>query len=246
MARLVLVHGFTQTGASWGPIARRLAAVGHEVMTPDLPGHGARSKVRATLPETAGLLAEECGPACYIGYSLGGRVCLQLAKQHPEVVERLVVLSATAGIDDPDERAKRRAADNRLADELESSGDVAAFLERWLAGPLFASLPREAAGMEARLNNTADGLASSLRLAGTGAQEPLWDRLGSLPMPVLVVAGELDEKFGALGKRLVAAIGAYARLELIAGAGHAAHLERPDAFVDVIGAQVPPPDRPRT
>ena len=246
MARLVLVHGFTQTGASWGPIARRLAAVGHEVMTPDLPGHGARSKVRATLPETAELIAEECGPACYIGYSLGGRVCLQLAKQHPEVVERLVVLSATAGIDDPDERANRRAADNRLADELESSGDVAAFLERWLAGPLFASLPREAAGMEARLNNTADGLASSLRLAGTGAQEPLWDRLGSLPMPVLVVAGELDEKFGALGKRLVAAIGAYARLELIAGAGHAAHLERPDAFVDVIGAQVPPPDRPRT
>jgi 2-succinyl-6-hydroxy-2,4-cyclohexadiene-1-carboxylate synthase len=246
MARLVLVHGFTQTGASWDPVARRLAARGHEVITPDLPGHGARTKVRATLPEAARLLADECGPACYVGYSLGGRVCLQLAWRHPEVVERLVVLSANAGIDGPDERAARRAADNRLADELEASGDVAGFLERWLAGPLFASLPPEAAGMEARLVNTADGLASSLRLAGTGAQEPLWDRLGSLPMPVLVLAGELDEKFRALGERLVAAIGAYATLEVITGAGHAAHLERPDAFAAVIAAQVPPPDRPRT
>lgn len=246
MARLVLVHGFTQTGASWEPIARRLAAAGHEVMTPDLPGHGARSKVRAGLAETAQLLAAECGPACYVGYSLGGRVCLQLARHHPEVVERLVVLSATAGIDDPDERAARRAADNRLADELESSGDVAAFLERWLAGPLFATLPREAAGMEARLANTAGGLASSLRLAGTGTQEPLWDRVGSLPMPVLVLAGELDEKFSALGARLVSAIGAYATLQLIAGAGHAAHLERPDTVAAVIAAQVPPPGRTRT
>ena len=246
MARVVLVHGFTQTGASWEPIARRLTAAGHEVVTPDLAGHGERSDVRAGLPEAANLLADVGGPACYVGYSLGGRVCLQVGLQHPEIVERLVLVSTTAGIDDVAERALRRAADERLADELESSQDVAAFLDRWLAGPLFASLPRQAAGVEARLVNTADGLASSLRLAGTGAQEPWWGRLETLPMPVLVVVGELDAKFRALGARLVDAIGANAALEVIAGAGHAVHLEQPDALADVIAVQVQQPGRRRT
>src|ERR1019366_8418989 len=51
----------------------------------------------------------------------------------------------------------------------------------------------EAAGRADRLTNTAGGLAASLRLAGTGTMEPLWDRLAGLTMPVLVVAGELDE-----------------------------------------------------
>src|SRR5579864_6067391 len=93
MARFVLVHGFTQTGRSWQPVARRLADAGHDVSTPDLPGHGARTGVRADLAETAELLADEGGPACYVGYSLGGRVCLHLALQRPGVVERLVLLS---------------------------------------------------------------------------------------------------------------------------------------------------------
>ena len=43
----------------------------------------------------------------------------------------------------------------------------------------------------------AGGLAASRRLAGTGAQEPLWYRLAELEMPVLLVAGERDEKFAA-------------------------------------------------
>jgi 2-succinyl-6-hydroxy-2,4-cyclohexadiene-1-carboxylate synthase len=216
------------------------------VTTPDLPGHGMRSDVRAGLAETAELLADSCGSACYVGYSLGGRVCLHLALQHPELAERLVVLSATGGIDDVGERAARREADDQLAAELEASGDVAGFLDRWLKGPLFAGLPAEAAGIEARLGNTAAGLASSLRLAGTGTQEPLWLRLEALSMPVLVLAGELDAKFRALGIRLVACVGANATLEVIAGAGHAAHLERPDLVAAVIAAQVPPPGPPRT
>jgi 2-succinyl-6-hydroxy-2,4-cyclohexadiene-1-carboxylate synthase len=103
-------------------------------------------------------------------------------------------------------------------------------VEWWLSQPLFATLPARAAGRELRLTNTASGLASSLRLAGAGAQEPLWDRLGSLTMPVLVMAGDLDSTYAAIGRRLVAAIGPNAELVLVSGAGHACHLERPDAF----------------
>ncbi len=53
-------------------------------------------------------------------------------------------------------------------------------------------------------------------------------------MPVLVLAGERDERFRAAGERLARSIGGNARLALVPGAGHAAHLERPQAFLDVL------------
>jgi 2-succinyl-6-hydroxy-2,4-cyclohexadiene-1-carboxylate synthase len=104
---------------------------------------------------------------------------------------------------------------------------VAAFLDDWLAGPLFATLPAEAAGRQERLANTAEGLASALRRLGTGAQEPLWDRLGELRPPVLLVAGERDPKFAGIAREMAAAIGPTARVVVVPGAGHAVHLERP-------------------
>ncbi len=84
-----------------------------------------------------------------------------------------------------------------------------------------------------RLRNTADGLASSLRLAGTGAQQPVWDRLSVVAVPVLVLAGDRDAKFAEIGRRLARAIpgGAFAT---IPGAGHAAHSEQPEATADLI------------
>ena len=188
----MLVHGFTQTGRSWDRVAARLAER-HTVVTVDAPGHGESGAIRADVPAAAALLGAAGGPATYVGYSMGGRLCLHLAVDQPELVRRLVLVSATAGIDDAAERATRRQADEQLAASIERDG-VDAFLDRWLALPLFATLPRDAAGLDDRRRNTADGLASSLRLAGTGTQEPLWDRLPELPMPVLLVAGALDDE----------------------------------------------------
>ena len=97
--RLVFVHGFTQTGHSWERVAEHFAAGSgthrHQVALVDLPGHGGSSAIRADLRRTADLLASTTGEATYIGYSLGGRVCLHLALMYPHVVERLVLLGAT-------------------------------------------------------------------------------------------------------------------------------------------------------
>jgi 2-succinyl-6-hydroxy-2,4-cyclohexadiene-1-carboxylate synthase len=229
--RVVLVHGFTQTGRSWDTVADRLAQR-FEVVTVDAPGHGGSGDVRAALPDGAARLGATGGPATYVGYSMGGRLCLHLAVARPDLVRRLVLVSATAGIEDAAERSARRAADDELASSIERDG-VDAFLDRWLAQPLFASLPPDAAGADDRRRNTAPGLASSLRLAGTGTQEPLWDELGGLAMPVLVVAGALDAKYVAVAERLADSI-PDATLEVIAGAGHSVHLEQPDAFVGVL------------
>jgi pimeloyl-ACP methyl ester carboxylesterase len=61
----------------------------------------------------------------------------------------------------------------------------------------------------------------------------MWDRLSVVRVPVLVVTGERDARYTALGQRLVAAL-PVATLAVVAGAGHAAHLEQPGAFLDAV------------
>jgi 2-succinyl-6-hydroxy-2,4-cyclohexadiene-1-carboxylate synthase len=232
--RAVLVHGFTQTLGTWATVAERLERR-WQVVRVDLPGHGRSAAVRVGFAEAAGLVGAAGGAGAYVGYSLGGRLCLRLALDRPDLVRALVLVGASPGIGDARERAARRAADERLAAEVERVG-VAAFLDRWLAGPLFASLPAEAAGRDERLANTADGLAFALRRLGTGAQEPLWDRLAGLRPPVLLVAGERDPKFAGLARRMAAAIGPSARVAIVPGAGHAVHLERPAELAALVEA----------
>lgn len=181
----------------------------------------------------AGTVRSAGGAGTWLGYSMGGRYALHVALRHPELVERLVLVSTTAGIDDEAERAARRDSDEALARRLEEEG-LEPFLRWWLAQPLFASLPAEAAQIERRLEGTATGLASSLRLAGTGTQEPLWHRLAELAMPVLVIAGSLDAKYLSLGRRLAESIGPSAAFEVVPGAGHSCHLEKPEAFLEVL------------
>jgi len=226
---VVLVHGFTQTGRSWARVAAALAGE-YTVICVDAPGHGGSSTIEADLDQAAALLGAAGGPATYIGYSMGARLALHLALARPDLVRALVLLGATGGIDDTQERRARRLSDEELARRIEREG-VEPFLDFWLSQPLFAGLPDDPTDRAARRTNQPAGLASSLRLTGTGTQRPLWDDVGRLTMPVLVLAGARDEKFEALGRRLATCIGANATFDTIAGAGHASHLEAPELFV---------------
>src|SRR5688500_1648417 len=131
---MVLVHGFTQTGRCWGPVAEALA-VHHEVVRVDAPGHGRSAEVMAGPRGSARLIADRGGRATYLGYSMGGRFCLHLALANPELVAGLVLVGATPGIEDDDEREQRAADDDRMAQVLERRG-LEAFLDAWLANPL--------------------------------------------------------------------------------------------------------------
>lgn len=233
----MLAHGFTQTARSWATVERRLRErlAGIETVAVDLPGHGdAAPPADADLWGSANTLVRTGGTGTYIGYSMGGRVALHAALAHPDQVQRLVLIGATAGLEDLDERTSRRAADERLADHIEDVG-VETFIDEWLENPLFAGLTVETAQRADRLRNTAPGLAASLRSTGTGTQQPLWERLGEIRCPTLVLAGEHDAKFVALGRRLADGLGIGA-LEIIAGAGHSVHLEQPDATCEAIAA----------
>lgn len=226
-ANVVFVHGFTQTGASWGPVSTLVSTlVSASLLTPGVPGDADFVAVARALDE---------GAATYVGYSQGGRLCLQLALDRPDVVHRLVLVSASPGIADPAERAARLDADERLAQEIERDG-VDAFLERWLAQPLFATLPRDRAGIdERRVGNTVEHLTYQLRVLGQGTQPSNWDRLGELRMPVLLIVGALDTKYVDIAQRMAARI-TDARVEVIDGAGHACHLEQPERVAHLLAS----------
>ncbi len=230
--RLVLVHGFTQTRNCWGPIATELAE-DNEVVRVDAPGHGYSPAAGASLAEGAGLLGAVGGEATYVGYSMGGRLALHLALAHPELVEALVLIGTHPGIDDPRARAARATRDAQLADRLEHIG-LTSFLDEWLAQPLFAGLGERARHRDARMENSAGSLAASLRNAGTGSQQPLWDYLGDMGMPVLLVAGDQDETYRDINHRIASLWGGPAEVVLIPDAGHAAHLEQPDHFLAIL------------
>ncbi len=198
----------------------------------DLPGHGEAAGVDPpiTFEGSVEHVLEACPERFALaGYSLGGRIALQVALAAPERVSQLVLVSTTAGIADAAERAERREADRRLADELERV-PYESFIERWRAQPLFARDPPtvSARAVAEHRRNRPEALASALRGLGTGEMEPLWDRLSTLQMPVLVVVGERDEKFRALGGRLLARLG-NGRL-LTAPGGHVLPLESPAAL----------------
>jgi 2-succinyl-6-hydroxy-2,4-cyclohexadiene-1-carboxylate synthase len=237
--RFVFLHGFTQTHHHWHGPAAVLARRFHPAPTlafVDLPGHGLASDDRTGITTAGTGLAVLGGPGTWVGYSMGARFALHAALAPHNRIERLVLIGATAGLADPAERAARASDDAARASALEADG-LDAFLERWLAAPLFATLASNADGLAHRRRNTVAGLAHSLRTAGTGAQESLWDRLDVIEIPVLCLAGALDTKFTALGQELTAALprGEFAT---VPGAGHAAHTERPDDVAELVAAWI--------
>ena len=246
-ATVLVLHGFTGSGAAMAPLWERLRDR-YTVLAPDLLGHG-RSPAPLDLSEyttqaAVRQLAEvldrhRTASAHVVGYSMGGRLALALACAAPERVASVAVVGASAGIPDDRERTERRRRDKALADRIEADG-IEAFVDHWMELPLFASQQRLGADhldrmRTQRLDNRPVGLAMSLRGSGTGAQPPLHDDLARSSVPFLFVAGAEDAKFAALARQLagIAPVGSVATIE---GAGHAAHLEQPDAVVAAVSA----------
>lgn len=242
---LLLLHGFTGSAESWHSIEPILAA-SFRLIQIDVIGHGAsdapqdpkRYSMEHAVRDLLGLLDRLNVPrAAVLGYSMGGRLALQLAVKAPERMSALILESATYGIEADAERAQRAASDAALADWIEEHG-VAAFAERWASNPLFStqsaiSDETRARQRRERTIHTPHGLANSLRGMGTGSQSSLRSRLSTLRVPTLIVAGALDAKFSGIAQEMHALLPC-SKLALVTAAGHNVHLESPAAFADAV------------
>ncbi|MDD9956302.1 MAG: 2-succinyl-6-hydroxy-2,4-cyclohexadiene-1-carboxylate synthase [Anaerolineaceae bacterium] len=238
---LLLLHGFTGSHANWAHLQAGFAEhfLTHVV---DLPGHGktdtpgdaTRCRQELVSADLVALMAR-CGHNRFnlLGYSMGGRLALALTLCFPDKVTALVLESASPGLPTAAERERRQQQDEALAGKIEAEG-VRRFVEEWEQLPLFASqrqLPSSVrnALRQQRLGNSAHGLATSLRGAGTGTQYSCWSQIPQLKTPTLLICGELDAKFCDLARRMVSANPAL-KLRQVAGAGHCVHLEQAQSF----------------
>lgn len=244
-AAVLVLHGFTGTGDSMDGVAGPLCAQ-HRVIVPDLMGHGASDAPSGVTPYgteaavgqlTALLDYLEVDEVAIVGYSLGGRIALSLACSAPSRVRQLALIGTTGGIEDDALRHQRRAADAALAESLEADG-IGPFVDRWERLPIFVTQESLRAEVRAeirasRMAQQPNGLANSLRGIGAGSMPELWSKLHSIAAPTIAIVGELDERYVGLGERLIATL-PNARLHSIAGVGHAAHVEAPEACARVI------------
>ena len=237
---ILYLHGFLGCREDWNPTASALGpAFGH--LQIDLPGHGATGNA----PDDAAFAMPGCARAlielvdhlgiqtCHVlGYSMGGRLALYLARYHAGRFGRFVIASASPGLKTSGERTERINRDHELALRLRSDG-LDRFLTDWYNLPLFATLDQDSEAFRQllvrRRRNDPEALARSLQQMGTGAQPSLWDELGSIKAAALFVAGARDAKFKNLASQM-ANLCPHAQLAILADAGHTVHLETPDAF----------------
>ncbi|MEX1023172.1 MAG: 2-succinyl-6-hydroxy-2,4-cyclohexadiene-1-carboxylate synthase [Dehalococcoidia bacterium] len=239
---VMLLHGFTGSRSTWYDLVRHIEEE-FTTYSVDLIGHGrsaspasveryAMDRAVDDLVEVMQALGHE--RATWLGYSLGGRTALQVATRRPEAVSALVLEGASPGLATEAERAARIEGDAALARMIEQDG-LEAFVDYWGSIPLWASQadhlsgPQREALRQQRLAQRGPGLANSLRGMGTGAQAWVGERLADVRVPVLLTAGSLDQKYVEIAREMAGTF-PDATLRVIEDAGHAAHLEQPEAF----------------
>lgn len=241
---ILFLHGFLGCREDW---LGTIGAFGNDYfcMALDLPGHG---DTRVYGPDslfdmehTAAAIIEHLARKSLervhlVGYSMGGRLALYLAVNYPQWCGQVVIESGSPGLDDRNERAERRAADNDRADRLEREG-LDAFIEAWYKQPLFAGLTAQEDEfrqmISRRRRGDPAGLARSLRRMGSGVQPSLWAQLPQVELPVLFIAGANDEKFTTLARRQ-ADLCPTGEHRIIAASGHVPHVEQPAKFTTAV------------
>lgn len=242
---IVFLHGFTGSVSTWDDV---MAALNDRfrMIAVDLTGHGktaipdqvSRFQMAEQLADLDALFrALAITNFTLVGYSMGGRVALAYTQEYPERVKTLVLESASPGLKTAEERDMRMAADLQLANRIENDG-IKAFVDFWENIPLFSSQKKLTSDKREnirneRLQQQAIGLARSLKGIGTGSQPSYWPHLGEMALPILLLTGEMDEKFVVISREMKKQFPS-ATHEIINDVGHAIHVEKPVLFATMV------------
>ena len=225
---VLLSHGYSATRHMWDGQHRALPD--YRIISWSMRGHGqtespadpSRYSADLTVGDMEALLRHlAVGRAVIGGLSLGGYVSLAFYLAHPEMVRALVICDSGPGYRNAEARAAWNQRAHERAAELERRGlDALSDRSREM---------REAMGD----HRSAQGLAHAARgmLAQEGSR--VIDGLSSVRVPTLIIVGDQDQPFLAPCEYMAKKIPG-ARLEVIAGAGHASNLDQPDAFNRVL------------
>ena len=235
---VVALHGFSHTGKQFYEISRLLP---HHLIAPDLPGHGDHATFPCDIDGVVRFVGDTIvehttPPAPLLGYSQGGRIALLAAIARPDLVSALILVSATAGIADRSQRARRADLDRNLAATIVAEG-IEAFLDDWTSRPMTSTAhlnaTRRATDRAIRRANTADGLASALVGYGQGAQPSVWDNLAEVSCPTLLISGATDTTYTVIAASMAERM-PEAHTVVIPEAGHNPILDAPGPVAGAI------------
>ncbi|MFB1051427.1 2-succinyl-6-hydroxy-2,4-cyclohexadiene-1-carboxylate synthase [Paraliobacillus sp. JSM ZJ581] len=239
---IVFLHGFTSTNKTWERTITTIAK-NHWCISLDLPGHGKTEIDRPLKMETfcddlVSIVDQlQIDSVHLVGYSMGGRAALSFTMLHPNRVQSLTIESASPGLNTIDEQLARQTKDEALAERIETEG-IPAFVAYWEQLPLFSTQKKLLATEQSRIKNerlsqSLSGLAASLRGMGTGVQPSWWDKLATITKPMLLIVGELDEKFVMIADEMKQQC-KNAELVIVSDAGHAVHVEQKEKFDTIV------------
>jgi 2-succinyl-6-hydroxy-2,4-cyclohexadiene-1-carboxylate synthase len=222
-AEIWCLHGAVGSAADWRTIASQLAARHIGSRAVDLWRFLDCAPMSLTAFGEA-LNAEARGEVfrgssrVLMGYSMGGRLALHALLNQPHPWQAAVIISAHPGLEAAPDRAARLSADAAWAAKA-LTGNWAAFLDDWSAQPVLAGGDIRDAAAQQRLALRRREIARGFVDWSLGAQQPLWNRLPEIQIPILWIVGEHDEKFRSLGARAVGLLPS-AKLAIAPQAGH--------------------------
>ncbi len=239
---ILFLHGFMGSWQDFQDVANLLQD-DFCCLLIDLPGHG-KTEVSCDLDyqmsEVAialiNLLKQLAIKKCFlVGYSMGGRLALYLAIHFPQYFIKVVLESASPGLENKIERENRIEQDLKVANKLKSQ-KLSLFLQQWYSNPLFCSFVKHPDYLKAiarRLNNDPNKLAKSLAYMGLGVQPSLWNCLKHIQLPILLIVGEFDSKFITINQRINLLYSQF-QIEIVENTDHNVHFERSSKFARLL------------
>jgi 2-succinyl-6-hydroxy-2,4-cyclohexadiene-1-carboxylate synthase len=184
------------------------------------------------------LLATPGAPRPLIGYSQGARLALLAAVEDASDISTLILVSGTAGIRNLDTKRARSMADLDLAERIELIG-LDPFIDSWTSEGITSlghlSEAYRTWDRSIRSENSAAGLASALRGYGQGAQPSVWEEIGGLRLPVLLITGSRDERYTSINEEMAGLI-PHAEFTVISDAGHNPLADQPEVTYGIVSA----------
>lgn len=178
-------------------------------------------------------------PRILLGYSMGGRIALHLAQKIAwQPSDKLVLISASPGIADTQERETRRRHDFALAGTIEATASAKDFYATWEKTPLIATQTHMPAAwrkriLQARASADKQAWANALRTLGTGTLAPLWGELQTILAETILISGENDAKFSQIAGTMAEKF-PHAHHYIVPACGHAPHFEKASAVAEQI------------
>jgi len=233
---VVLSHALGCDLSMWDSLANQLAQ-DCRVIAYDHRGHGSSDApdgpyTMAELADDAARLLRELdtGPVVWIGLSMGGMVGQELALRHPSLVGALVLANTTSGYPEAARAVWRQRIDTVREEGIEAIAD--AVMARYFHDGFRAAHPATVARYRQRLVTTDSGGYMGCCAAVGGVDTTA--RLGSIGVPALVIAGELDQGTPVAMAQTLADGIPDARLEVLAQASHLGAVEQPQAFAQAV------------